>query len=85
MSIPGNLTTAPMWTHRISTEKLLLWRWLEAGKSKAAVEALIDAGADLSLQRNDGMTALDIAKKNGAHHIALTIQAAIRIRLKSAV
>jgi ankyrin repeat protein len=46
-------------------------------------EALIDAGADLSLQRNDGMTALDIAKNNGAHHIALTIQAAIRIRLKS--
>ena len=28
---------------------------------------LIDAGANLSLRRNDGMTALEIARKNDAH------------------
>jgi ankyrin repeat protein len=42
-------------------------------------EMLINAGSNLHLRRNDGMTALDLAKKKGAHFVAQIIKAAMKV------
>jgi ankyrin repeat protein len=42
-------------------------------------EMLIDVGVYLNLRRNDGMTVLDIAKKNGAYFIVHMVKAAIKV------